>query len=859
MKKNRLLIASLIGLIALSGCGTKDSSSSSLSSSSSKIESTSSTSSSVFKGYIDLAEAYSNTTEYGLKLSRQFSKDYAEVYTRNMFYYDMSKVGFVELENDEGYLHSFTTKNVGVETVEREMVVYGRSSGLDYMDTLKEKTIMYLIAQNFKFFEKENENTYSCNDHNLIYNVAEHFQSKMYKYATEIELTVGKDDQLEHFRIIEETQILAEFEFDVIDYKNLEMYKKWVNSGSIINERIYDYKTIYEDEGDVISIYEGEEVEFEATVIAKDAYGNLYVANRDDEVGHIGIKLVTSQDVTNFNKKDIVKVKGIIRTKDLNTYLNKVAIEDTGRDAKYAPIFDEDGLVDSMGGGAYAANLFVSYPQFGDSLYSTFAYVNNMTDDITKDVKVDLVCPTQAVENVYYHMEITIPKELPTEKKEALVSELKNAGKYGEENAYELSLQKFLIKYDKDYAYRIKLEATIDSEVTKKPSLDDKLFNNFGLNNFPTPVAAKSMSYYFGGFSNRFLETEYALEGETEGLFITFQSVSDENLTTYFNDVETYGLVKYDEVKDMYEQRHILYQMNNVNFDMLVTQDTDTYEENMRTIYMWIYEGNLISPRKIEEHIKEDIGSWFNVDNFVKLSGTYDADYTIYKLREYAGKFYSEDNPLYCITLDVDTNIFDDYNKALVALGYKSYRVNNRPYTYVSRGQTHYVYEKDGVYCDVAIFHTSDYTYTGHKEYEYRLEILLYKGEPMSVETYDDLSILTNLYKEIDPSLEYTPELPDDAVVEVWRSLHDFKLSPVTYGFGNRDEAFVYTEYVDEAYDAVKEAALEAGFKLSVEKTRSAMFSKTINGNIYNISLLKENDKGYLRVMNDIGGVDFLV
>ena len=854
MKKSKIIIASLVGLLALGGCGTKESSSSSISSS--KIESTSS-SSSVFKGYVDLAEAYSNTVNYGLKVAGSGSKDYVEVFTNNMFYFDMNKVGFVELKEDEGYLHSFTTKNVGTEFIEREMVVYGRTSGLEYLDELKERTLMYIIAQNFKMFEKENDNTYKCTDYNFIYNVAEHFQTKMYKYATDIRLTVGKDDKLEYFMIFEETQPLLQLEFDIIDYEELEMYTKWVNSGSVIDERIYDYKTIYEDDGDVISIYEGEEVEFEATVIAKDAYGNIYVANRNDEVGHIGIKIVTSQDVSSFNKKDIVKVKGTIRTKNLNTYLNNATVVDTGNDAKYAPIFDEDGLVDSMGGGAYAANLFVAYPQFGDSLYSTFAYVNNYTNDLEKDIKVDLVCPSQAVQNNYYHMEITIPKELPLEKKEALFNEIQNAGIYGEENAYELSLQKFLIRYDQDYAYRIRLEATSDSEIEKKPSLNEKIERNFGLSEFPLPEGATGMSYYFGGFSNRFLETEYKLEGETEGLFISLSDIAIEALDPYFVTLETYGLTKYDEVKDMYDQRHILYQKSDVNFDMLITPDT--YEEGKYTIYMWMYKGTLIAPSKIEEHIKEDIGTWFNVDNFVKLSGTYDADYTIYKLREYAGKFYTEDNPLYCIALDVDTNIFDDYNKALVAQGYKTYRVNNRPYTYTSRGQTHYVYEKDGVYCDVAIFPTSDYTYTGHKEFEYRLEILLYTGEPMSVETYDDLSVLTNLYKDIDPSLEYTPELPDDAVVEVWRSLHDFKLSPVTYGFGNRDEAFVYTEYVDEAYDAVKEAALEAGFKLSVEKTRSAMFSKTINGTIYNITLLKENDKGYLRVMNDIGGVDFLV
>ena len=85
------------------------------------------------------------------------------------------------------------------------------------------------------------------------------------------------------------------------------MYKRWVDSGSFIDERIYDYKSLIEVDEDVISIYEGEEVEVEATVNAIDAEGNIYIAKRNDEVGHIGIKVVTSQDVSNIKIKDIVK------------------------------------------------------------------------------------------------------------------------------------------------------------------------------------------------------------------------------------------------------------------------------------------------------------------------------------------------------------------------------------------------------------------------------------------------------------------------------------------------------------------------------------------------------------------------
>ena len=90
--------------------------------------------------------------------------------------------------------------------------------------------------------------------------------------------------------------------------------------------------------------------------------------------------------------------------------------------------------------------------------------------------------------------------------------------------------------------------------------------------------------------------------------------------------------------------------------------------------------------------------------------------------------------------------------------------------------------------------------------------------------------------------------------------LQDYKLAPVDYGYGNRDEAFVYTSDVVGAYDACKKALKEAGYTVSgLEKTKSILFSKTIDGTSYVVLLMKEVDKGYLRVFNDIGGVDFLV
>jgi hypothetical protein len=495
----------------ISGCNNTSSTSSKVSSSS-EITSTSS-SSSVFKGYVDLADAYSNTKNYALELKGIDSNRYAEIYLDNLFYTDITREGFVELPTDEGYLHSISSEIIGDNTAIKRMVVYGRSAPIDYLKELETKTIKALIADNFKLFTKVNENTYTIKEYMFIHSISDHFQTKMYKYATEIQLTVGKDDQLEYFTIIEGEYEIAKFEFIPTTLENLGMYKLWEENGSIIDERIYDYKTLVLDDEDYISIYEGDEVEFTAPVVAKDSDGYLYVANRNDDVGHIGIKVSTSSDISNINIKDIVKVKGTIRTKNNNTYLSNATVVDTNEDAKYAPIFDEDGLVDSMGGGAYAFNLFASYPQFGDSLYSTYAFVNlisEINDD--KDTFVDVICPNQIInENARYHMEITIPKNLSTEKRNELIKAVQDAGYYNN-SGYELSLQKFVIKYDFKYKYRIKLLATEDSVITKRLNTQEKIANRYGLSDFPFPLGSQVLSYNFGGFTNQFLEREYGLD-----------------------------------------------------------------------------------------------------------------------------------------------------------------------------------------------------------------------------------------------------------------------------------------------------------------------------------------------------------
>ena len=72
------------------------------------------------------------------------------------------------------------------------------------------------------------------------------------------------------------------------------------------------------------------------------------------------------------------------------------------------------------------------------------------------------------------------------------------------------------------------------------------------------------------------------------------------------------------------------------------------------------------------------------------------------------------------------------------------------------------------------------------------------------------------------------------------------------------DDVRVSREETDKEIELLSNKLKEAGYKVSgLENTSSILFEKTYNGETYFVLLVKEIDKGYLRVFNDIGGLDF--
>lgn len=878
MKNNKILSFVLLTLL-MSGCNTNKNSSSSSSynqissssftsseTSTSSSTTISSSSSSVFEGYVDFDIALGNTRYYALTYGNNINS-FIEINLENMYYASFAKTNYVVLDSDPEFIHAFSTFRGSEETnYEINMDVHGRNYTKDGLETLEKKDLVHIIAPYVDRFTKTNDYTWEFDSVLLCRELSDFFQLKSLKYCNLIEIEVGMDNRLSTMKVYEgdgryKAEILS-VAFHDYELEDLPMYQKWVAEGSKINERIIDYKMLYSPEEDVmVSVYNNETVTLESTVVAKDTYGNFYVADEDAYNGNVGIKVTPNKNSDVVEIGDIVTVTGKVNTANFVVSIQNAEVKDTGNDADYPPIFDEEVIVDNYGGGTYAAQIFSTVPYYSDSVYSTYAYVKNMPENLdeNKDTVIEVIFPTYQNEDIIYTSEITIPKELSLSKKTSLFTAFKEAGVYGQEGCYELSLEKFVTKFDISYFFAIKLLATEDTEVSKRLNAQEKVAKYVGLENFPIMQDDDMVSYKFGGASGLYLEQNYGLDTKaTQGIYIGYGEIELATVNAYFEALVDYGASLYDIIEDAFSGKNYIYKYNDTFINIALNAG---YESTTGMCNMWVYNGELLRCANIKERLESAIGSWFNVDDFLVASNTYDYDYEVFKLLDYANNTYTLEDPLYCVTIDTNENIRDTYNKTLVKeMGYSQKMKGNVPYTYLSRGQTHYIFEKNGIILDIACYPTTDYTYTGHDEYEYRLEVLIYKGpNVMSIKTYDNLDFLSDLYAADDESLAYHPELPSDAVVEIWRDLKNFKIVDVEYGYGCRDEAFIYTNEVENAYETIKEDMVEAGYRISSERNYSVSFSKQFNGQEYYIFMMKCPDKGYVRFINGVGGVDFSI
>ena len=899
-----LLLTGLLALVALSGCENTNNNNSESNSNPEVSESESSSTSSESNQDSEsnnnsetssesesesenkkptLSDAINNTQTYSF-VSATSGKQY-EVVQEDFYYSSLTYDGYIVLDDDPGYFHSFD-------------VVYEETDDGDYYETLKvfgryAETSQYEVVTMYSFVSilnqvqsyfkpyDDNKDTYYSTAADMTYLFEQFFQSKIVGTCNLFEIDI-KDGRLSEFRAIErydgtdynETAVIANFL--PANRNNVAAYAKWVELGSNYTTRIVDVKQLVPSKHNSripVSMYENEEITINAIVSAFDLTTGFYITENNDSYGPVGLRVISNDISSTLSIGDRISVTGTVATESYNTiytYLENATYEIIEEREDFPPIYDEDYLVDTYGGGTYAGIMFSRDLLFGGSIYSTFAYVYERPESLKdeEDTKITFICPNIAdLQGNLFYFELVLSSKLDKNFRENIFNTIKDAGIYSSESgvssAKELSLENLLVDYTFDLNlsnienrgnYPISLQVLENSSITFKKSVTEKIESLFGLGAFPL-ASTYITSYKFGGTSELYIESVYGDFENTSktGLFVTFEGVSLTGFNNYQTTLVNYGLTKLDEVKDYSSSRHSLFTKDNVVVDL-------SYDAERYTIQCWIYKTPLIRMPTIEEKLKAAIGSWFDVDNdFARLAGTYDADYSIFTIRNYAGVDYT-DNPLTVVTLDLNTNPQTSYLTQFVReLGYKQYRdSNNKVMSYKIRGVLHQgIFKADkNVFIDVAVYPTSDYTYTGHSAYQYRMEMVFINGNaPLEIPTYTSLEPLALKQKAIHANAYYNPTLPSDSVVELWSKL-PLEYQNVSYGFGSRDEAYVYTSKVDEAFEAVKESLLEAGYEQWGNTSNVYVMNITSTSSVH-VCLIKESTKGYLRVINDMGGVDF--
>ncbi len=864
--KRRLLITSaalFLGL-AVTGCNQEQNKSTSeendSTSSSSEDHSSSSSSSSSSPIIVkNFKEAVSNTRYYSMSTLASNPDYVSEIYSEDFYYKATNASGYFIPSQDNGYVHSFSCSlDSDYQLI---MSAYGRSTEASNFSKIGNSNFLSVISKYVNTFEKASDTEYTSYDLDLTYAIAYFFESKGLQALTDITFVIDGNGRLSSFFGSDGSNILLNGTIKEADKNNVYFYKNWVEEGSKIDDRISDFKNLDSAFIHRKSLYENETVTFDAVVSGIDDNGDVYVANSLSNGDNVGIK-IEGVSTGDFAISDYVRVETKIVTDGKVVYGTNGKITHLSN-ADYVPVFSEEALVDSYGGGYYAYNYFSSTPYYSDSLYTTYAYVSALPEMVDgKDTVVTLAFP--GISNYYpsvFYTNFVIPSYLNKESKDEVYLTLKNAGIYGsQEEALLLCFDSVLLKTD-GLVSGFSLQCLPSSSVYKKLTVAEKVEKLCGLKGFTLPLVGSSISYSFGKGTQYELESQYGITStdHKKGLFIGQEGFTDDEYNSFIANLESLGVSKYDEIADKYLYRHCIYTYNDFIIDVLYVPASWSAFPNQ--ISIWIYSSSvdeMIRMPSIQERIEEK-APWFDSSSFLRYQNTYDADYSLYELSNFAS--LKLDEPLLAITLDSNTNVGEDYKKTLVqSMGYKQYKVDGKSYTYTLRGSVHYLFQKEeGQFLDIATYPSSDYIYTGHKRWTYRTEILIYRSSsPISIPSYSDLSILGNERSSIDQSLCYSPSLPSDAKVEIWQSENNYDL--LKYGYGHRNEAFIYSSDLDGVFSSIKTSLEDAGYEISPgfeEYTDMAQYVKVHKGLYYYVYVMK-NDR-FVRLINDQIGAAFYI
>ncbi len=326
-----------------------------------------------------------------------------------------------------------------------------------------------------------------------------------------------------------------------------------------------------------------------------------------------------------------------------------------------------------------------------------------------------------------------------------------------------------------------------------------------------------------------------------------------------------YGFSLANKTRDTGHNIHYIYKKGEVNLDILYSS-SDMSIGNP-SVSIWMYQGTVLESMSITKRINKALGSFFDADtDFARLSDTYDSDYDFFDLYNYAGNDYSSSSPLYVVTFDSETNHFNELRTAYKNLGYSQYKADGKIYSYITRGSSHYIYNKGTTFIDMAIYPTTDYTYTGHDEYEYRIEIIIYSGQsPITPSYKSDLSefVESQRTENQNQSPAFTANLKEGVKIETLKFDDSHDYSTLYYGYYTISECFIYPGTsgmtIDEIYNSVIDGLSDSGYNYASSGSKSETYEYVYkNGestSYFYVTLIK--GPNYVRVMNGPGGADF--
>ena len=836
-----------------------------------------STSSSIDVSKISLKQAIENTSEYMLQ-TKTWDDSFTtfEIFSNDFYYYAPNMSGYLVIDEDPNYIHAFDVVSLDEDIISKVTInVLGRNGLINQKGYLYSTDFLDIMRVYADDFVRISDDTFGCSVKEMASSIKDYFQNKSLSYSNYFEVVIGNDGRLSRFIPYEkstaDTYSLGDVYFSKFNMEEYEPYKLWTQEGRKINTRLYDLKLGYVGENKTyVPFYQGEQVEIDGVVSSIDFNNNVYISVEDSKTGNVGIQVQLSKKDNLPKVNQLIKVKGTIACDNYVSVIKNASFT-TISEQDYFPYFDEEPIADIYGSGYYAANFFSQSSIFGDSIYSTAAYINEdfESDLVTnKEVEIELVCfPIVASEGKksYYYMKLVLPLNMPLIEKNQVLNSLKEYGKFSDSDAKEVLFDKFIIRIDPTYNYVIKLEYGSESSVSLQLSPTEKVEKVVGIKDFKFAKLTDFSCYRFGGSTQMSLEEMYGKEGKTVGVYYQSSSLTQNDYDTQIANIENIGFKKFNEIKDDYKRRHIIYQKDNYYVD-LFTQEDVFGEDGLMIFNMWIYKGNLIYYKTIQEQLKESV-PFFNVDDFIQMDGVYDADMNYFELTSYAGKEYKNGEHISCVTINTNNEIFAELrSKYRTEKGYSTVRnADNSIYTYSTRGSTHYLLSKiiDGsnekVYLDMAMYSTDDYTYAGHKEFTNRIEIAIYKGtEPLSTTYLDNLNEFGKRFGEKNGVDALTFNLPANTKVEMYYCADkDIKYSFLEYGYLYQDEAFVYSDSLNETYNAIISSLEAQGYKLSTTTVKGNVCYVKHDGNVSAYIFIMKSDKGYIRLIDGVGGLDY--